>query len=367
VCAKRAKVVKGISGGAPRIISWNITLRCPLKCSHCYVDAGKDEAAGALSTAEALAVIDQIRAIGTPVVVLSGGEPLMRDDLCTIARYGTEQGLRMVMGTSGYLIDQAAAKKLRDAGIRAVAISLDSKDAATHDSFRGLPGVWERAVKAIGHCRDAGIGVQINMSVIRSAISDVEDVICLGTSLGVRDYQLFFPVPTGRARQDEPRSPEEYEKMIRQILIKYHDCGVNIRPTCAPQFRRIAEEEGITNPAWGRGCIAGISYCRIYVNGDVTPCPYLPVSAGNVRVQSFAEIWDNAPLFTALRDPSRLLGKCGGCTYKNICGGCRARAYRGSAAFSTGWCDGLARPHDLEGEVCGEDPWCPFEAGERAA
>ena len=219
------------------------------------MDAGEEEAAGVLSTQEAFSVIDQICETGNPVVVLSGGEPLLREDICDIARYGTEKGLRMVMGTSGYLIDQKTAVNLKKAGIRAVAISLDSKDPATHDSFRGLEGVWERAVQAIGYCRDAGIAVQINMSVMRSAISDIEDVIGLGTSLGVRDYQLFFPIPTGRARQIEPRSPKEYEGLIRQILIRYRDSDLNIRPTCAPQFRRIADSLGITNPAWGRGCL----------------------------------------------------------------------------------------------------------------
>jgi radical SAM protein with 4Fe4S-binding SPASM domain len=349
---------------APRIISWNITLRCPLKCSHCYVNAGENEAVGVLSTQEAFSVIDQIRATGKPVVVLSGGEPLLREDIFEIARYGTEQGLRMVMGTSGFFIDKAVASKLWDAGIRAVAISLDSNNAVTHDSFRGLDGVWERAVHAIEHCRDAGISVQINMSVMRSAISDVEDVIGLGTSLGVRDYQLFFPVPTGRARQIELRSPEEYEEMIRQILIRYRDSDLNIRPTCAPQFRRIAHELGITNRAWGRGCLAGITYCRIFANGDVTPCPYLPVSAGNVRTTPFFEIWNNSPLFVALRNPDLLTGKCGQCGFKTMCGGCRARAYRREDAASSLWCDGLAMPKTLNAECCGEDPWCPYQPGD---
>jgi len=348
---------------APRIISWNITLRCPLKCSHCYVDAGETEADGVLTTTEAYAVIDQIRATGTPVVVLSGGEPLLREDIYEIARYGTKKGLRMVMGSSGDLIDDAVALKLRDAGIRAVAISLDSKDPATHDSFRGLDGVWERAVAAIGHCRDAGMAVQINMTVMRSAISDVEEVIGLGTSRGVRDYQLFFPIPTGRARQIEPRSPAEYEELIRQILIRYQHSGLNIRPTCAPQFRRIADGLGIADPAWGRGCLAGITYCRIFANGDVTPCPYLPVSAGNVRSTPFQEIWNSSPLFTALRDPDRLTGKCGQCKFKTTCGGCRARAYRHDDATPPLWCDGLATPDTQVGEVCGEDPWCQYQPG----
>lgn len=345
---------------APRIISWNITLRCPLKCAHCYVDAGEDEAAGVLSTQEAFAVIDQIRKAGRPVVVLSGGEPLLREDLYTIARYGTDQGLRMVLGTSGYLIDHGTAVKLREAGIRAVAISLDSDDPATHDAFRGLDGVWEKAVQAIRHCSDEGIAVQINMSVMRSAISDVEDVIRLGTSLGVHDYQLFFPIPTGRARGIEPRSPDEYEELIRQILIRYRNSDLNIRPTCAPQFRRIADDLDITNPSWGRGCLAGITYCRIFANGDVTPCPYLPVSAGNVRTTPFSEIWKNSELFAALRDPDRLMGKCGRCTFKTTCGGCRARAYQQGDATPL-WCDGLAKPDSANGEICGEDPWCPYQ------
>jgi len=346
---------------APRIISWNITLRCPLKCSHCYVDAGEQEADGVLSTQEAFAVIDQIRATGRPVVVLSGGEPLLREDVYDIARYGMVQGLRMVMGTSGYLINHDTAVKLRKSGIRAVAISLDSKHPEVHDSFRGLDGVWERAVQAIGHCRDAGIGVQINMSLMRSAIRDVEDVIELGTSLGVRTYQLFFPVPTGRARKIESRSPEEYEELIRQILIRYRDSDLNIRPTCAPQFLRIADEQGIQNPVWGRGCLAGITYCRIFANGDVTPCPYLPVSAGNVRTTPFSEIWNNSPLFTALRNPDLLTGKCGRCDFKTRCGGCRARAYRREDATTPLWCDGLATPEAISGECCGEDPWCPYQ------
>jgi len=348
---------------APRIISWNITLRCPLKCAHCYVDAGELEAEGVLSTKEAFGVIDQIRETGKPVVVLSGGEPLMREDIFAIARYGTEQGLRMVMGTSGYLLDQAAAKKLHESGIRAVAISIDSADPSVHDAFRGIDGVWERAVQAISFCHEEKMGVQINMSVMRSLMSDVEEVIEVGTALGVRDYQLFFPVPTGRARLIEPRSAQEYEELIREILIKYRDSDLNIRPTCAPQFRRIAKELGITNPTWGRGCLAGITYCRIFANGDVTPCPYLPVSAGNVRTTPFSDIWNNAGLFITLRNMDNLTGKCGRCTFKASCGGCRARAYRRDDTVSTLWCDGLAQPGILNGEICGEDPWCPYEPG----
>jgi radical SAM protein with 4Fe4S-binding SPASM domain len=364
VCGKRAEALNGAAIGAPRIISWNITLTCPLKCAHCYVDAGETEAAGVLSTQEACTVIDQITRTGTPTVVLSGGEPLLREDIGAIARYGTEQGLRMVMGTSGYLLGRDTAIKLREAGIRAVAVSIDSADPAAHDAFRGMTGVWERAVQAIRNCRDEGIAVQINMSVMRPSASDVAGVIQLGSSLGVRDYQLFFPIPTGRARETKACSPKEYEELIRQTLVRYQNSGLSIRPTCAPQFRRIADEAGIRNPAWGRGCLAGISYCRIYANGDVTPCPYLPVSAGNVLTTPFDEIWNHAEIFHALRDQDQLTGKCGRCRYKTVCGGCRARAYRGADAFSHCWCDGLEKPASLMGEICAEDPWCPYEPGD---
>ncbi|MCU0631376.1 MAG: radical SAM protein [Methanolinea sp.] len=328
------------------------------------MDAGGREAEGALSTEEAFGVIDQVCEAGRPIVVLSGGEPLLREDIYEIAQYGTDQGLRMVMGSSGVLIDRASAACLREAGISAVAISLDSADPEVHDSFRGMSGVWEKAVQAIRYCRDEGMNVQINTSIIQSDISSLDSVISLGMSLGVCDYQVFFPVPSGRGRDFGTGSPGEYEDLIRHILLHYRNREVNIRPTCAPQFRRIADNLGIRNGRWGRGCIAGISYCRIYANGDVTPCPYLPVSAGNVRNTPFSRIWHQSEIFTALRDINRLTGKCGRCDFKEVCGGCRARAYRGADAFSTSWCDGLARPESLGGELCAEDPWCPYQPGE---
>lgn len=274
-----------------RLISWNITLKCPLRCAHCYVNAGEREAAGVLSTEEAYAVIDQICELGRPVVILSGGEPLMRDDIFKIARYGTQKGLVMAMGTSGVLIDETCAREIRDSGIRKVAISIDSADPAVHDSFRGLAGAWERAVQGIRHCVNEGIGVQINTTVLSPDIKAIKDVVSLGTGLGVSDYQLFFPVPTGRGTGTPWLTPQVYEDLIREVLANWRDTGVNIRPTCAPQFRRIADTLGIHNPAWGRGCIAGTRYCRIFADGDVTPCPYLPARAGNVRESPLETIW----------------------------------------------------------------------------
>ncbi|MDO8841551.1 radical SAM/SPASM domain-containing protein [Methanocalculus sp.] len=349
------------SEAPPRLISWNITLRCPLKCAHCYVDAGEHEAEGVLSTEEAKVVIDQIAEVGRPIVVLSGGEPLEREDTCEIARYGTERGLRMVMGTSGYLLDHKMAEHLKTAGISAVAISLDSTDPVIHDTFRGVHGAWEKAVSAIDHCHAAGIRVQINMTVVQPKSENIDSVIRFGTRRGVKDFHLFFPVHTGRGETINLMTPEAYEALIRHLLTRYQGSGINIRPTCAPQFRRIADELGVHNAAWGRGCLAGITYCRIYATGIVTPCPYLPVAAGDLRTTSFKEIWYASDLFIALRNPDNLTGKCGHCTYKTVCGGCRARAYQGHA--DTRWCDGLMKPQPLNGEIFAEDPWCFHQPG----
>ncbi|NLV27780.1 MAG: radical SAM protein [Methanomicrobiales archaeon] len=347
----------------PKLISWNITLKCPLKCEHCYVNAGNSEIKGVISTAEAYHVIDQICEVSKPVLILSGGEPLSRPDIFDIARYGFSKGLRIGLGTSGYYLDIDTIQKLKESGVKAVAISLDSVNPVIHDSFRGVNGVFERAVSAISHCLDEGLYVQINMSVISPDIKEVMGVIQFGNEMGVRDFQIFFPVHTGRGREMGVESPEQYERIIRDILLSCENLDINVRPTCAPQFRRIAKESGINNSHWGRGCIAGIHYCRIYANGDVTPCPYIPVSAGNLRKTSFSEIWNNSKIFTALRDMDSLTGSCGICEYKKICGGCRARAYRGSDFFSSGWCDGLIPPDEVTADLCSSDPWCLYKPG----
>ena len=347
-----------------RLISWNITLKCPLRCAHCYVNAGEREAAGVLSTEEAYAVIDQICELGRPVVILSGGEPLMRDDIFKIARYGTQKGLVMAMGTSGVLIDETCAREIRDSGIRKVAISIDSADPAVHDSFRGLA----RRMGA-GRAGDPPLRERGDRS------PDQHDRPVSGYKGNKRrglawhrpwrfGLPALFPVPTGRGTGTPWLTPQVYEDLIREVLANWRDTGVNIRPTCAPQFRRIADTLGIHNPAWGRGCIAGTRYCRIFADGDVTPCPYLPARAGNVRESPLETIWHESPVFSALRDVSHLTGKCGRCGYREVCGGCRARSYAASGTM-TDRCGGIAWPADPAGNLCGEDPWCRVRAGRK--
>lgn len=347
---------------ALRLVSWNVTIRCPLRCHHCYSDSGDREVIDPLTTKEAYQVLDQIREVGNPLVILSGGEPMMREDLYDIVRYGTDHGLRMALGTSGFFIDEERVSRLKEAGVISVAISLDSADKVIHDTYRGYEGAWDRAVRAIQLCRSQGMRVQINMTVLTPDISAINRVVALGTDLQVRDFQLFIPVPTGRSIKENHSRYGTFEELLKRIIQTYSGEDIALRPTCIPQFRRVAAEMGVYNPVWGRGCVAGISYCRIYANGDVTPCPYLPVIAGNIRETPLSDIWHNSKVLTALRDFDRLEGKCGICQYKMICGGCRARAFS-QYENVTHACGSLVKPENIDGQLCGEDPLCPFIPG----
>ncbi len=341
----------GKSGYKPALISWNVTYRCNLRCAHCYMDAGDGGWAPELSTSEAKMLIDQVRQVGSPVMILSGGEPLLRDDIFEIAEYGTRRGLRMVIGTNGTLIDGRTAVRLAGAGIRKAAISLDSVDPDTHDRFRGVRGAWERAVAGIGACRDAGIPVQMHTTVTLQNHRELEAIAEFGEKLGVHDFQFFFLVPTGRGKEVIDISPEMYEALIREILRLRAEKNLSIRPTCAPQYVRIASEMGLPTAEGERGCIAGIRYCRINPAGEVTPCPYLPLDLGNIRKTTFAEIWNGSEVFRNLRSGEGLRGKCGACEYRSACGGCRARAY------------GLTQEGSQAGDYLAEDPWCLYEPG----
>ena len=345
-----------------RIISWNMTLLCPLRCPHCYADAGKTEIRDPLSKDEAFRILDQIKEISNPIVILSGGEPMMRSDLYDIASYGNSLGLRMGLGTSGYLFEQNTPKKLKEAGIKSVAISLDSAEPDLHDKVRGIDGSWKKAVDAIAGCIREQIPVQINTTVFTPNRDELDRVVTLGKKLGVSHFQVFIPVPTGRSLQENYEQNGSYEGLLRHIITTYRDREISLRPTCIPQFRRIAEEMGISHPLWGKGCVAGISYCRIFADGKLTPCPYLPVIAGDLRKESLGALWSGSEVFKVLRDYDRLLGKCGLCEYKEICGGCRARAFAGSDNTPK-TCGSLVEPRNIDAEICAEDPLCPYQPG----
>lgn len=345
----------------PRLISWNLTFKCNLRCAHCYIDATERERKEELSTYEGKILIDQIAEVSRPILVLSGGEPLLRRDIFELARYATEKGLRVALGTNGTLITDYVARHLKSSGVLKVAVSLDSCVPEKHDEFRGVKGSWKQAVKGIEACRRNGIDVQINTTITQQNYDEIDDIIGLAEKLGVNDFHIFFLVPTGRGRKIEDVLPVMYEKMIKDILEKSVKYRLNIKPTCAPQFMRIAEQLGLElKMRWSRGCIAGVSYCRIYPTGEVTPCPYLPINLGNIREKSFRDIWFNSKVFRTLRDFNNLKGKCGICEFREICGGCRARAY-GLTSDLIDVCGGLHEPTELKGDYLAEEPWCTYQ------
>jgi radical SAM protein with 4Fe4S-binding SPASM domain len=294
------------------------------------------------------------------LLVLSGGEPLLRKDVYELIRYGTEKGLRMGLGSNGGLIDTKAAAKLKEAGIATVSISLDSHIPTQHDEFRGVEGSWDKAIAAVKALSENDILVQVNTTVTQQNYGQIGDIMKLSEQVGVENFHLFFLVPTGRGSKIADISPEMYENMIKTTFARVSKHKLNVRPSCAPQFMRIAKDMGLDMRQWIRGCIAGMYYCRIYPNGDITPCPYLPVKLGNTREKSFKEIWFNSPVFKAIRNPDLLKGKCGLCEYKTLCGGCRARAYGLSSDFID-FCGDLREPGELTGDYLAEDPWCVYQ------
>ncbi len=344
----------------PRLISWNMTFRCNLHCPHCYIDARESAARDELSTEEGRKLIDQIAELSKPILIFSGGEPILRPDIFELARYATSKGLIAAMGSNGTLITDSVAAELKASGIRAVAVSIDSAIPERHDEFRGLKGAWQRAMDGIAACRAHGISVQVNTTVTQQNYDEIEAIMALAEDAGATSFHLFFLVPTGRGVGIEDISPEMYERMIEGVLdlVAEAKYKLDVRPVCAPQFMRIASQKGLDVRHWSRGCIAGLYYCRIYPTGEVTPCPYMPLKLGNIRDTPFREIWFNSQVLRDLRDFDNLKGKCGACEYRAICGGCRARAY-GLTGFMD-FCGGLHEPEDLKGDYLAEEPWCPY-------
>lgn len=344
----------------PLVVSWNVTAKCNLKCAHCYLNADDRKQIDELSTDAGKLLIHQIAEVSKPLLILSGGEPLLREDIFELIRYGTERGLKMGVGSNGMLIDDAVAQKLKDAGATTVSISLDSSVPELHDQFRGVKGSWQKAVEAIKALKRSGIIVQVNTTVTQQNYSQIGEIFALSEKLGAENFHLFFLVPTGRGVKIEDITPDMYEKMITSSFSKSAQYNLNIKPSCAPQFMRIAKQIGVDMSRWVRGCMAGMYYCRIYPNGEVTPCPYLPIALGNIRQRSFKDIWFNSEVLKNLRDVKKLKGKCGNCEYNAVCRGCRARAYGLTSDFID-FCGDLHEPAGLHGDYLAEEPWCTYE------
>jgi len=342
----------------PRWIAWEITRRCNLRCVHCRSSSELEvKAHPDFTIEEAFRIIDDIAGYAKPVIVLSGGEPLMRKDVFEIARYGTGKELRMCLATNGTLVTEEVCKKIKDSGIKIVSLSLDGSSEAVHDDFRNQKGAFDGTIQAANLFKQNGIEFIINSSFTKRNQEEIPKVYNLAKELGATAWYMFMIVPTGRGEEimNELISKEDYEDILEwHYQMEKEEKNLLVRPTCAPHYYRIvlqkAKEEGLKferrtlkfSTGGSKGCIAGQLIALIDVDGNVLPCSYFPKPAGNILEQSFKDIWENSELFKELRDFKKYKGKCGSCEYITVCGGCRARAYA------------------LHGDYLEEEPFCGY-------
>ncbi|MBI3270738.1 MAG: radical SAM protein [Planctomycetes bacterium] len=388
--APASQPVEAPAADAVAVVSWNLTRRCNLRCVHCYLPAGKenDSSHAELDTAELFRVADGIAEVNPEaLVILTGGEPLLRPDLFELARRLSGHGMLVVLGSNGVGIDDGVARRLAESGVKGVGLSLDAPAAAEHDLFRGRGGAFEATVRGAEAVRAAGLDLLVQASLARHNVDRLPEMVDLAWRLGAKVFNLYFLVRTGRGRDVEALSPAENDAALQRLYELQHryrrgsatttitaaaattkgaavgagfpayadveaaafraSDGMLVHAKCAPQFRRIVFEAD-PGSALGRtftgGCPAGQNYCRIDPEGDLTPCPFMPLSVGNLRRERFADLWRGAPLFRQLRE-RRLGGRCGECEFSLLCGGCRCKAYAAT------------------GDPLGEDPSCDYQPG----
>lgn len=343
-----------------RLVAWEVTRRCNLNCQHCRAASGAGPYFGELSKEESFKVLEEIADLGKPIVILTGGEPLLRDDIYELARRGTDLGLRMVIAPNGTLLDEEKGQRLKEAGIQRVSISLDGATEESHDRFRQVTGAFAGALRGIESLKKVGLEFQINSTVTMRNILEIPAILEMAYNLGAVAHHIFLLVPTGRGKElaGEALPAKEYEEILNWFYEQREKYPLQLKATCAPHYyrtlrqRSAAEGKKVTFPHMGleavtRGCLGGIGFCFIAYNGEVQPCGYLEISCGNLRKESLAGIWGNSSVFQNLRDFSAYQGRCGRCEFVRVCGGCRARAY--------------AR----DGNYLGEEPLCLYQPGSK--
>lgn len=333
-----------------RLVAWEVTRRCNLSCVHCRACAEDVFYENELSHDEGINLLNQIREVGSPIIILTGGEPMLRDDVYELAAHGTEIGLRMVMAPNGTLIDEEAVKKMLASGIKRISVSIDGPDAPTHDAIRKVPGAFERSMSGLETAKKNGLEFQINTTITIDNYHLIDQIHDMVISIGAAAHHIFLIVPTGRAQLMEGReiTGQQYEDILAHLHEISKKSPIQIKPTCAPHYMRIAKQQGGAPPpahpgghpggghpgghpggmaSMTRGCLGGTGFCFISHVGIVSPCGYLEIDAGNVREKTFKQIWEDSPVFNRMRNPDELTGKCGCCEFVRVCGGCRARAY----------------------------------------
>lgn len=329
-----------------RLVAWEVTRNCNLNCVHCRAAATQGPYRGELDTAKCLQVLDEIEQVGKPIIILTGGEPLLREDVFQLARYGTDKGLRMVMATNGTLITEEVTGRMRSSGIQRVSISLDGATAEQHDRFRKVPGAFQGALEGIELLKKAHIEFQVNTTITRHNVEQAEAMLRLAVKLGAAAHHIFLLVPTGRAKDmlEQEIDALEYEKLLHWFFAMRREVPVHLKATCAPHYYRVLRQEAhkrgekVDYATYGldamtRGCLGGTAFCFVSHVGIVQPCGYLELNCGDLKKASFHDVWTKSEVFRSLRDFSAYKGKCGRCEYLRVCGGCRARAYEATGDY----------------------------------
>lgn len=325
---------------SPLLIAWEVTRRCHLKCLHCRAWAEDHPYENELTLEEIKKTLTNISQFSKPIIILTGGEPMAREDIYEIGSFGSLLGLRMVMSPCGSLVDALAIKKMKEAGIKRISLSIDGARAGSHDAFRGLDGSFGDVLNAARVAREGDMPFQVNTTVTRLNIGELEEIVHLVLGLGAVSFHPFLLVPTGRGKDIAglTLSPREYEDTLSWIDKMSRKTNIHVKPTCAPHFFRVQMESGGTIKKSGghphldsvtRGCLGGIGFAFISHVGQVQICGFLDIRCGDIRESNynFQEIWETSQVFLRMRDQKSYRGKCGICEYHNICGGCRARAY----------------------------------------
>jgi radical SAM protein with 4Fe4S-binding SPASM domain len=350
----------------PYVISWNLTYRCNLACEHCYLDAGGTPLVGTtnfadrseLGTEECYAVIDQIAAFAPEcVTILTGGEPLLRRDIIEIVRRAAERELWVVVGTNGVRITENVAQRLAEAGARGLSLSLDALDPERHDRFRMVRGAWQNTVDGAGILNRTGLPFIVQTTAGSHNLGELDAIADFAHErLAAKVWNLYFLVPTGRGQFVSDITPAQYDEVLASLyrIQRKYAGRMLVNAKCAPHYIKTVLENGDADAririysGGAGGCPAGTHYMGIRPNGDVTPCPYLPVFAGNLRKASLPDLWTSSDLFTGIRARTALGGRCGDCEMNAHCGGCRARAY------------------GMTGDLMAEDPLCTHTPGKLA-
>lgn len=339
----------------PRLIAWEVTRTCNLSCVHCRASSEVGPYSGELSTEEGIRFLSDIASFSQPIIIMTGGEPLLRADIFDLASHGSSLGLKMVMSSNGTMLTEEWVGKIDDAGVKRLSISLDGASSEIHDKFRMVEGAFEGAVRGIELIKKSGLEFQVNTTITQYNLSELPAIQELACRLGAAAHHIFLLVPTGRGKDltDQEISPSDYEKTLHWFYDQREKVSLHLKATCAPHYYRIlrqrarAEGKTVTLDNFGmdavtKGCLGGQSFAFISHRGEVRICGYMEVKCGDIRQESFRHIWHHSPVFLAMRDVDGYGGRCGRCEYRRVCGGCRARAYA------------------VSGDYLAEEPFCSY-------